>query len=188
MINNKIDLWSFKLNSLNNTKLIISHILSQYFDNENLEFSQNEYGKPFLKYYPAFKFNWSHSLQDGILAIGFDADIGIDIEHQRTIDTCSIAKRFFSERENALLIDSLPYFQLFNFFKIWVQKEALLKALGTGFISEKQQLCSIQPVEPWQIKSFMFKPGCHLGLCTNQPIKEINFYTYELDFNHPKKM
>ncbi len=78
-------------------------------------------------------FNMAHSEHLALLAIGGVHDIGIDIEILRAPkDIRTFAKSVFSEQENtqfqALASESLVP----AFFTCWTQKEAVLKALGTG--------------------------------------------------------
>jgi 4'-phosphopantetheinyl transferase len=78
-------------------------------------------------------FNMAHSENLALFAIGGVHDIGIDIEILRAPkDVRALAKSVFSEQENtqfqALAFESLVP----AFFTCWTQKEAVLKALGTG--------------------------------------------------------
>ncbi len=102
----------------------------------DLVFDRTSYGKPFLKS-PAvnFSFNISHTKND--LAVCFHNSIaacGIDIEMVRPMqDRLSIAQRFYTKKEflflNAVVCEEK---QNAYFFKLWVIKEAILKALGKG--------------------------------------------------------
>ncbi|CCD28701.1 4'-phosphopantetheinyl transferase [Candidatus Glomeribacter gigasporarum BEG34] len=116
-----------------------------------LQFSYTSYGKPILKEYPRLQFNLSHSHDRAIYAFTLDMAIGVDIEYQNSqCDVESIAKRFFTAREfNALQTLPGPE-KIATFFKLWVRKEAVLKALGYGlswpltkveFNVEKQPIC-----------------------------------------------
>ncbi len=78
-------------------------------------------------------FNLTHSEDSALLAVGRACNIGIDLEMLRAPnDIRDLAKSVFSEQENAdfqaLAAESL----MPAFFTCWTQKEALLKALGTG--------------------------------------------------------
>ncbi len=103
---------------------------------KDLSFEYGEHGKPFLAGVPELAFNLSHSHELGILVVDPDPSgglIGIDIEwHKPERALVEIAKRFFSQYERALLggaeaaaVDGL-------FYRAWAQKEAYLKAWGTG--------------------------------------------------------
>lgn len=111
-----------------------------------------KHGKPFVYSHYKMEFNLSHSGDAGVFAIGRvagDADhddclnsaIGIDIEViRRPSDIRLLADSVFSAtelREFAALADdalSLP------FFTCWTRKEAYLKAIGTGLMSEPRSV------------------------------------------------
>lgn len=83
------------------------------------------------------KFNISHSNDYVVLATysGNDYDIGVDIEKiDNQIDLTELAKVVFSPFEQKL-INHQPT----RFFKLWTKKEALIKALGIGFMDDFYQ-------------------------------------------------
>lgn len=80
-------------------------------------------------------FNISHTRDAFAFAISERSEIGIDLEKMdRSIDFKSITRKFFSIAERAFILDS-PDDSRNRFFLLWTRKEALLKALGTGIIS-----------------------------------------------------
>ena len=98
--------------------------------NCEIQFGANEYGKPFLKGFPDFHFNLSHSGEWIVCAID-NNQIGIDVEEIHSIDL-SIADRFFSKQE-VMDIHSKPKDeQLPYFYDIWTLKESYIKAWGKG--------------------------------------------------------
>lgn len=94
-------------------------------------------GKPRLKSdsngVTRVEFNMAHSENLALFAIGGVHDIGIDIEILRAPkDIRALAKSVFSEQENTQF-QALDFASLVPaFFTCWTQKEAVLKALGTG--------------------------------------------------------
>lgn len=112
-------------------------ILSRYINTppENIIFEYNNYGKPYLinnQNTEEYKFNISHSGDLCIIAINIQKEIGVDIEKVRKIDDLeNIAKRYYTKNEYKKIIDSYEN-RISNFFLIWVQKEALIKASGKG--------------------------------------------------------
>jgi len=111
-------------------------LLSRYVKQnpEDIIFSYNEYGKPFLKVLSGtVQFNIAHSHVLGLAAITENKRIGVDLERVRTdIDYTQIAQQFFSPGEvNRLL--ALPIdIQLEAFYACWTRKEAFIKARGKG--------------------------------------------------------
>jgi 4'-phosphopantetheinyl transferase len=101
---------------------------------------QNEQGKPFIATpvgLERLEFNLAHSGDCVALAwsIGATAAVGIDVEtvdRQRTPDFHGIARTAFSAAERAVLA-AVPGAELaVTFYKIWVRKEAIVKAEGCG--------------------------------------------------------
>lgn len=113
------------------SELIIKLIASNYLHipyNE-IVFANNLYGKPYIKNYPSFHYNISHTTTALIIAISA-YPIGIDIEKIGEIKS-SVMKRFFT-------LDEINYINKHNnlmnkrFYEIWTQKEAYVKYIGKG--------------------------------------------------------
>jgi phosphopantetheinyl transferase len=77
------------------------------------------------------------------VAIGSRGDVGVDLQHvEARRHTADIARRHFSQAENAWLDDAGPE----AFYMLWVLKEAYLKARGTGLAGGLDSLdCRIEP-------------------------------------------
>ena len=107
-----------------------------------LEFDATAVGKPFLAR-PAqnLEFNLSHSGRHGLIAVGKDRSVGVDIEVRRPIsDPLGVAFQIATPRE-AKLLKQLPTSQVHSaFFELWTRKEAVLKALGRGFSIDPREL------------------------------------------------
>ena len=91
------------------------------------DFLYNEHGKPYLENGPYFSI--SHC-KEGIAVAIDDQPIGIDIEHIRHADSDLIA-RVMNEEERVGMDDR-------KFTRLWTQKEAIVKAEGTGIVSFEQ--------------------------------------------------
>lgn len=77
-------------------------------------------------------FNLSHSEQQLILVVSCSGPVGVDLEFtHRPINHEGIAKRFFTPTE-ARQLNRLADGKQEAFFRLWVSKEAYLKAKGTG--------------------------------------------------------
>ncbi len=114
---------------------ILARILAE--QPEALRFGYGPYGKPHLVRrasaddQPAF--NVSHSGDVAVVAVSRNADIGIDVERIRHMeDAFSIAERFFSPTEVALLAGLPPEDLDPAFLRCWTRKEAYVKAVGVG--------------------------------------------------------
>ena len=92
-----------------------------------LRFDKNN--RPFLKDLPDIDFNISHSGLLVACAVARKVRVGIDIENHQPINIYNLRAQFtlkqWDELENTENAQSL-------FYKLWVQKEALLKADGSG--------------------------------------------------------
>ena len=115
---------------------VLRMILSAYAAQsaEALDFSKGPKGKPALINVGApIEFNLSHSGGHGLVAVTGGNACGVDIEDIRPrISPLEIAGRFFADGENRWL-NALPADEtLKGFFRLWVVKEAIIKATGLG--------------------------------------------------------
>jgi len=101
-----------------------------------LRFAAGPHGKPFaiLAGAPArVEFNVSHTAGRGLIAIAHGA-VGVDIECLgRETDLELVAKGVLTRAEQAALQRRAGPERSLLFFRLWTQKEALIKAQGTGF-------------------------------------------------------
>ena len=106
-------------------------------DNERLSFGEGEHGKPFalIDDMPAeISFNLSHSGRHGLIAIAPDGRVGVDVEDRADRrDFDRLIEEVFTPREQAELNRMRGRRRIVLFYKLWTIKEALIKALGTGF-------------------------------------------------------
>ena len=126
---------------------VMREILGSYIgvDAASLLISRAENGKPCLhdQYRADMQFNLSHSGWYGIVAVSFGRRVGVDVEALRADFRWSeLANRYFSRREIAWL-RTLPAGEALRwFFRLWVAKEAVLKASGAGLSA------ALREVEP----------------------------------------
>ena len=101
-----------------------------------LAFAQGQHGKPFVVVDGApapIEFNVSHSAGRGLIAIA-RSPVGVDIEFLgREADFCLVAKGVLTAAEQAALQQRAGAAHALLFYRLWTQKEALIKAKGTGF-------------------------------------------------------
>ncbi len=112
--------------------------------NGDLSFSSSVHGKPFalLRGVPAsVSFNVSHSGDNGLIAVGDDGvRVGVDLEEivaKRNLEL--LIEAVMGPDEQALLAPLQRTEKLRQFYRIWTSKEALIKALGTGFATDVSQ-------------------------------------------------
>ena len=125
---------------------ILRNILARYLaaEPEQIVFSYNAHGKPFLC--DPFKsmeltFNLSHAHDLALYAVAVKRRVGIDMEFlQREFQWEEIAERFFSHGEQASLRRLPQKERRHAFFTFWTQKEAVLKAVGTGLTDDLKKI------------------------------------------------
>lgn len=115
------------------SKILIRTIITKELkiNNSNINFSTNQWGKPFLVDYPELNFNISHSVDYVLCAIDCKF-IGVDIEKIKCIEYEDIAKRFFTINEFNYIMQSDLYSNLNRFYEIWTLKESYIKCIGQG--------------------------------------------------------
>ncbi|PIE62623.1 MAG: phosphopantetheinyl transferase [Desulfobacter postgatei] len=116
------------------SKALVRYLIAQATRREpqSLSFSSNAYGKPFLTELPDIHFNLSHSHGAAVCALCRDGAVGVDVEDTGRRTKVSIAKRFFSSCEAALVSKASDAEKKELFFDIWTLKEAYIKAVGKG--------------------------------------------------------
>jgi 4'-phosphopantetheinyl transferase len=115
----------------------------------NIAFSYSTYGKPSLQSsdgIAALTFNLSHANGQAIYAVSSGRAVGVDIEYVRhSFDYESLASSFFASQERAALWRLPEQQRLAEFFRLWVCKEAYVKAHGLGFALPLDQFAIILP-------------------------------------------
>jgi 4'-phosphopantetheinyl transferase len=112
---------------------------------QEIRFRTGRFGKPALANPPArgeqLFFNLSHSASTVLVGLA-TTDLGVDVEDIRdNLDPDSLAEQVFSPREQQALAARPPGRpRIEAFFALWTRKEALLKALGTGFFRKPTEL------------------------------------------------
>lgn len=128
---------------------LLRTILARYLrrDPASISFRYGRYGRPEL---PELPFNVSHSEDLGVVAVGLDADIGVDIERLRPEPAEEqVAERFFSPREVVALRSLHRADQPRAFLACWTRKEAFIKALGNGLSLALDSFdVTLRPSEP----------------------------------------
>jgi 4'-phosphopantetheinyl transferase len=149
----------------------LRQMLSQYLDLTPAEivFSYGQQGKPAVEGND-LQFNLSHSGDRAVYAISAKDPVGIDLEYIHPLPATDLVDRFFSANEQAIFHRLPVSLQQAAFFHAWTQKEAYLKACGTGLSTPLDQIeVSIDPRTPaaiisapiagiWQIQQLEIAP------------------------------
>ncbi len=162
------------------SRAILRILLSSYIGQQpaDITFSYTENLKPILnsRRKSPVCFNVSHSHELILYAISYGESVGIDVEYVRPtldLDSDALAKRFFSSSEYEYL-NLLPIEKRREeFIRIWVTKEAYLKAVAKG-ISDIERIKTIIPkdkslilklkegnkdLDVWEIRQFEPEKG-----------------------------
>lgn len=108
--------------------------------NGRLSFQENDFGKPgaLVDGRPAaISFNVSHGGNHGFIAYAAEGRLGVDVEEivrKRHLE--SLIEAVMGPDERAELGRLAGDARLRQFFRLWTCKEALIKALGTGFSTD----------------------------------------------------
>ena len=123
-------------------------VLARYLGVEPavLRFQPGPTGKPALLDQQGgphvLRFNLSHSHGRMLVAITNGQEVGIDLEQVRgNLEPLKLAERFYTQTEYETIKTRPAADQAFQFYRLWVAKEALLKAQGAGLAS--LQRCEI---------------------------------------------
>ena len=112
--------------------LLIHALREEGIFKEMPEFSYNEHDKPFLKNYPGWHFNISHSKTAVCCALSRE-EIGVDIEEVGEYKE-SLAAYICNDKELESLHDSEN--KANDFYKLWTRKEAVFKMIGSGITND----------------------------------------------------
>src|SRR5262249_43542154 len=103
---------------------------------EDIRFALSPSGKPRLGGTTSLHFNISHSGDLAAYALA-RVEVGVDIEQLRQIDRpLELAARFFAGSEHSALAALAPNDVSTAFLRCWTRKEAYVKALGVGILTE----------------------------------------------------
>jgi phosphopantetheinyl transferase (holo-ACP synthase) len=107
----------------------------------------------------AISFNLSHSGDWGLLGVGLQQYIGVDIEQERDLpDLTELARTVLTPAEAAVLEQREPQRRAGCFLAMWTRKEAAVKAVGTG-IGSPLETIEIEPADPAAADEFTVAAG-----------------------------
>jgi 4'-phosphopantetheinyl transferase len=107
-----------------------------------------EHGKPYLADYPDLVFNLSHSANRVMIAVGWQCQLGVDIEIcKQKINLSGLVDKCFAEEEAAYWTELPEARKNQEFYRFWTRKEAFVKAAGYG-IALGLNHCVINPENP----------------------------------------
>ncbi len=106
-----------------------------------IKLQYTEHHKPFIESHTRLHFSVSHSHNHLLYALCEHGPCGVDIEAVNTDTvTALISSEALSEQEQKTIQTLPPAQQTIAFYSSWVQKEAYLKAIGTGLQQSPQAI------------------------------------------------
>ena len=106
-------------------------------------FLYNEHGAPYLEVGPYFSI--SHCKQGIVVAVS-ETPIGIDIEAIRPLNEGLVQKAMNPQEQAQIAAAANPEQE---FIRLWTRKEAYVKMLGTGIISDMHQILQDTEALQW---------------------------------------
>jgi 4'-phosphopantetheinyl transferase len=125
------------------TRGILRCLLAGYLEEtpQAIEIMYGLWGKPCLSKEKSLHFNVSHSGDYAVFAFTRDYEVGIDLERiDKNIELEEMALIIFSQAELNYWEKLHPEEKVDFFFKVWVKKEAFLKALGKGWLENDEKI------------------------------------------------
>jgi len=115
---------------------------------EKISIKTAEHGKPYLVDTPELAFNLSHSANAMVVAVGWNCQLGVDIElcKPRT-SLAGLVDKCFAKEEIAYWNKLSAAQQIAEFYRFWTRKEAFVKATGRG-IGLGLNRCVVNPENP----------------------------------------
>jgi|CXWL01.1.fsa_nt_gi 4'-phosphopantetheinyl transferase len=120
-------------------------VLGRYLDRDPdaIELDRSEGGKPFVRKErrseSAITFNLSHAHGRALIAISKGLEVGVDLERIRSeVEVEKLSQRYFAPSEHATIMRLTQEQRAAKFFRLWVAKEAVLKAQGVGLLGLSQ--------------------------------------------------
>lgn len=186
-----IDIWEINLLPKQKSEFFLRQIFSDYLQisAEELAIERNVFGKPYLRNFPGWHFNLSHSDEKMLLAISHEMPVGIDIERikpRHSVD--DVVKRCFSISEQNYWVKLPETEKLSVFYDFWTRKEAVVKGIGRGIalglnrceinVNQPDQFLNLPVNENWQTHSLKIASNYRAAIATNYSDVQINKIFY----------
>ena len=133
-----------KRSSFQFARLALRKILSIYTGQSvgDIDFKYGPSGKPYLvrsSQIRSIEFNISHSADLMIAVFSKDSPLGVDLEFFHPVTTKNwIVEQYFSKNDQVMYSDLPENQKEIAFLTAWTKKEAIGKAIGTGFANRLQ--------------------------------------------------
>jgi 4'-phosphopantetheinyl transferase len=161
------DQWLFVL-----ARRLVRNGLRDCFGIESPCFVEGAYGKPGLRDDRDVAFNISHTAGFVAGAFARGCELGIDVERADHVDDAdALARDYLAPSERDLLARTAPASRRAMFLRLWVLKEAIIKADGRGLSLPLDSFAvSLAPLaEPslpghWTLREWALGPAARMAL------------------------
>jgi 4'-phosphopantetheinyl transferase len=162
-----MDVWQFDITPMQKSEPFLQQVLARYISAHDLIIERGEFGKPYLRDFPEWQFNVSHSSEKLLIAVS-NTPVGIDIERIKPRKSfAGLVKKYFALSEQNYWFALPENEKLTAFYDFWTRKEAVVKGIGRG-IALGLNRCEIDVNQP---NNFL-----------NLPISE-NWHTQKIDIS-----
>jgi len=157
----------------------------QKVEPNQIKFQYNTHGKPALaeSLNSYVSFNLSHSERWGVVAVVKKVAIGIDLEKiDPEILFSQLADQYFNDDEKFHLAQYPPERQRRGFYRLWTQKEAMLKSEGAGF-QKKTSVDNYFKAESWHLRFFSIAPRFICSVAAMGEFTSIRKFHFQSELN-----
>jgi 4'-phosphopantetheinyl transferase len=164
-------------------RLMLLHTLKEAGKEEYVfAWQKDSNKKPFIRQWDFF--NISHA-GDMVVLVYAKQPVGIDIEKEIQLNYTEVMRNFHPQEQQCIIMSTNP---LNAFYRLWVKKEALLKALGIGLVNNLEQYNCIGEAiaikeHMWHFHELQLVPGYSCSLCSTVKQREITIKSFS-----PEKM
>lgn len=131
-----------------------------YFPDE-LRYTYNQDGKPYLADNPGLFFSLSHS-GEYVMCVLSDSECGCDLQEDRMFRIAA-AKRFFSHSEYQSILNAASDEEKKDlFFRYWTIRESWFKYLGTGIMKDIRAEVQIDEQGKISVLAEGFRQDCEI--------------------------
>lgn len=148
---------------------------------ESIRFEKAAEGKPYLAGGSGIAFNLSHSRRYSLIALSLSGEVGCDIEDRFTDeDVAGLCPLILHPAELEAMHRLAAQDRQDALRRYWVRKEAVLKATGSGFLSDPRNLITgqedrqarwtAQAGPSFSIHNQLVEPGCVAAVASMDPV------------------
>jgi 4'-phosphopantetheinyl transferase len=164
-------------------RIILRYVATLLGINEPELISFTNSGKPIFKSSSRIEFNISHSSNQVVCCVAFNSPVGIDLEFIRLVDI-EIYRNYLNWSEWQFIIKSET--PELTFLKLWVRKEAVIKADGRGMEIELSSLNCLKSTtktmyDTWYIQEVEISPDFQCAVACNR-FKNIQLFDFNTIF------